>query len=751
MGSHSLTFGGDSRGRLPDKFDFFGPYRHGRDDWYRDLVDHSRDLLCVHDLEGRLLACNPAPARVLGYSIDELLKIPMRELVVPEYREQFDAYLEQIARTGEASGVVPVLTRAKEMRLWEYRNSLRTEGVAAPVVRGIAHDVTEQRRAEQRLRESTKKLLEEAVGREQALQESQLFRTLVDQSNDAIELVDLDALTFLDVNETACRVLGYSRKELLAIGVAGVDSQLNDELHKAAKKELYRTGRAIMESVRRRKDGSEFPVELTLRLVQLDRDYVVAVARDVTERKCADLALKASESHFRMLVEQASDGIFVSDAEGRYLDVNRAGAEMLGYSKEEIVQMSIADVVAAEEIPRISAEVQLMQGETVTRAEWKFRRKDGSVFPGEVTGRRLPDGRLQGILRDMSEYKRTEQALRAAMEELRQAKEKLAEERLYLEEEIDIKMGFGEIVGQSQALKQVLAAVTTVAASDATVLVEGETGTGKELIARAIHRMSPRRGNSFIKMNCAAIPSGLLESELFGHEKGAFTGAIDRKIGRLELADRGTLFLDEIGEIPLGMQPKLLRVLQDQEFERLGGNRTLRVNFRLVVATNRDLWESVKRGEFRSDLYYRLKVFPVCVPPLRERREDIPALVDHFVRIYAVRMKKSITSIPKRTMELLQQWDWPGNIRELENFVERSVILTEGSVLRAPLQGLLLPAITTASLTLEDAQKEHIVRVLRESGGQLGGPTGAAARLGLKRTTLQSKLKQLGIAYKRER
>jgi formate hydrogenlyase transcriptional activator len=367
-----------------------------------------------------------------------------------------------------------------------------------------------------------------------------------------------------------------------------------------------------------------------------------------------------------------------------------------------------------------------------------------------VTARQLPDGRLQGILRDISERKRAETALRATMVELRLAKEKLSEEKLYLEEAIDTELGFGEIVGQSKALKQVLAQVTTVAGSDATVLVEGETGTGKELIARAIHHMSGRRGNSFIKMNCSAIPSGLLESELFGHERGAFTGAIERKLGRLELADRGTLFLDEIGEIPLALQPKLLRVLQDQEFERLGSTRTIKVDFRLVVATNRDLWDCVKRREFRSDLYYRLKVFPVCMPPLRDRRDDIPLLVEHFVRVYGARMKKTITSIPKKSMDLLAQWDWPGNIRELENFIERSVILTEGSVLRAPLRELQLPITLDPGMTLEASQREHILRVLRESGGQIGGPTGAAARLGLKRTTLQSKLKHLGIAYKRQ-
>ncbi len=751
MGSYTRNVGDDSRGNVPDKFDIFRNYLREQDDWYRDLVDHSRDLLCVHDLEGRLLACNPAPARVLGYSVDELLKIPMRELVVPAYRERFDAYLQQIASTGEASGVLPVLSRSGEQRLWEYHNSLRTEGVSVPVVRGIAHDVTEQKRTEWRLRETTEKLLEEAVGREKAWEESQLFRTLVDQSKDAIELLDMETLCFLDVNEAACSALGYCREELLRMRVFDIVPNLTEASGVRHNEMLLETGSVTIESVHRRKDGSTFPVEVTLKRVHLDRDYVVAIARDITERKQGELALKASESHFRMLVEQASDGIFLADASGRYRDVNRAGAEMLGYSKEELVRLAISDVVVPEEIPRIWVEAARLNDGSILRSEWRFLRKDGSVFPGELVGRQLPDGRLQGIVRDITERKRNEEALRAAMEELRQAKEKLAEERLYLEEEIDTEMGFGEIVGQSKALKHVLTQVTTVAASDATVLIEGETGTGKELVARAIHRMSARRGGSFIKMNCAAIPSGLLESELFGHEKGAFTGAVDRKLGRLELADRGTLFLDEIGEIPLSMQPKLLRVLQDQEFERLGGTRTLHVDFRLVVATNRDLWDRVKQGEFRSDLYYRLKVFPVCVPPLRERREDIPALVDHFVRIYATRMKKSITSIPKRTMEVLERWDWPGNIRELENFIERSVILTEGSVLRAPLQELSQPSILATSLTLEEAQKEHILRVLRESGGQLGGPTGAAARLGLKRTTLQSKLKQLGIGYHRER
>jgi formate hydrogenlyase transcriptional activator len=368
--------------------------------------------------------------------------------------------------------------------------------------------------------------------------------------------------------------------------------------------------------------------------------------------------------------------------------------------------------------------------------------------------------RTWGIQREITETVKLEESRRKAEEALRQnvvelqgvteelrlAKEKLAEEKLYLEEAIDTELGFGEIIGRSSALKQVMAKVARVAPSDATVLLLGETGTGKELVARALHRMSQRDGKSFIKLNCAAIPSGLLESELFGHEKGAFTGAVARKLGRLELADRGTLFLDEIGEIPLSLQPKLLRVLQDMEFERLGSTQTLKVNFRLLAATNRDLLQSIKAREFRSDLYYRLNVFPIYLPPLRERREDIRALVEHFVRKFAVRMRRSITSIPAKTMEDLVRWDWPGNIRELENFIERSVILTPGSVLQSPLSELQtdLDPGDDSNVSL-DEERERILRALRECHGQLGGADGAAARLGLKRTTLQSKLDHLGI------
>jgi formate hydrogenlyase transcriptional activator len=285
-----------------------------------------------------------------------------------------------------------------------------------------------------------------------------------------------------------------------------------------------------------------------------------------------------------------------------------------------------------------------------------------------------------------------------------------------------------------------------VAPSDATVLVLGETGTGKELVARAVHRLSSRKDANFIKLNCAAIPTGLLESELFGHEKGAFTGAVSQKIGRLELADGGTLFLDEVGEIPLELQPKLLRVLQDQEFERLGGTRTIKVNIRLVAATNRDLAKSVSAHEFRSDLFYRLHVFPLRLPPLRERSRDVPLLVRYFVQKFSKRLNKQIETIPVEAMRALQSCMWPGNIRELENFIERSVILTQGTTLTVPLAEMQTEHhVPHHDSTLEGLERQHILRVLRETGGVIAGMHGAAARLGMKRTTLQSRMQKLGI------
>ena len=335
-----------------------------------------------------------------------------------------------------------------------------------------------------------------------------------------------------------------------------------------------------------------------------------------------------------------------------------------------------------------------------------------------------------------------------AYREIAELKNKLADEKLYLEEEIRTEYTFEEIVGESPALKRVLSQVETVAGTDSTVLILGETGTGKEVIARAIHDLSPRRERTFVKVNCAAIPTGLLESELFGHEKGAFTGAIAQKVGRFELAHRGTLFLDEVGDIPLELQPKLLRVLQEKEFERLGSTRTLHVDVRVVAATNRDLPQMVEGRLFRSDLYYRLNVFPIVVPPLRERAGDIPLLVRYFAQKHARRMDRRIETIPAEEMEALTRYHWPGNVRELENLIERAVILSRGPALHVPLPEDRLSGDGSSASpgTLEAAEREHILRSLRDTNWVIAGPHGAAARLGMKRTTLQSRMAKLGIS-----
>ena len=351
--------------------------------------------------------------------------------------------------------------------------------------------------------------------------------------------------------------------------------------------------------------------------------------------------------------------------------------------------------------------------------------------------------------------------------EVAEARIKLQEEARYLRQELRSESGFGEslreILGESAAIRRALNQIQTVAPTDSTVLIQGETGTGKELVARAIHNLSNRRDHPFIKINCAAIPLGLLESELFGHERGAFTGAIAQKTGRFELANKGTLFLDEIGDIPLELQSKLLRVLQEQEFERLGSNRTIRVNVRVVAATNRDLARMVEEREFRADLYYRLNVFPIVLAPLRERREDIPLLVHHFAAKFAHRMNKRIDTIPVEAVRILSEYSWPGNIRELQNFIERAVILTAGHTLNAPLgelraaqlssdltaQNTKLPAFTGDPRTLEDAERDHILRALDATGWKLSGANGTAARLGVPRTTLLYRLKRLGIERKK--
>src|SRR6202046_3822529 len=475
------------------------------------------------------------------------------------------------------------------------------------------------------------------------------------------------------------------------------------------------------------------------------RDLLRAIAaniRDVIRADAVTVALPdAASEKFRVFAMDFPHGKGVAKEE---LLVTRSAAvkKALDTLKPVVVDMrerneftsEASDVVAAEGI-KAFCNIPLANHGRALGILSILRTTETPFSPGDVDFLSRASGQIAIAI---------ENAL--AFQEISQLKDKLAQEKLYLEEEIRSEMNFENIIGNSPALKHVLELVETVATSDSTVLLLGETGTGKELIARAIHDRSRRKERTLVKLNCAAIPTGLLESELFGHEKGAFTGAIAQKVGRFELANKGTLFLDEVGDIPLELQPKLLRALQEHEFERLGGVRTIKVDVRLVAATNRDLAQMIAAREFRSDLFYRLSVFPLSLPPLRERTVDIPRLVRYFTQKYARRMNKRVESIPTEAMEALAAYAWPGNVRELENLIERAVILTRGSTLEIPLAELRAATDTAAPVTLEDAERDHIRRVLEQANGVVGGPNGAAARLGMKRTTLQSKMKKLKIS-----
>lgn len=459
-------------------------------------------------------------------------------------------------------------------------------------------------------------------------------------------------------------------------------------------------------------------------------------------------ALLSKEGQYRKIFNSAMDGLLIFDRKGRIVEANPQACRMYGYSHDEIITLTREDIMH----PECHYLFEVFRKETKAKgmfsAESKDLKKDGTHFYIEIRGTEFNYNdrkHVLAIVRDVTERKRTEASLREALSAIEQLKERLESENVYLREEIELRYQHKEIIGQSEAIRRTLSQVERVAETASTVLLIGETGTGKELLARAIHRLSHRRGNSMVKVNCAAIPETLMESELFGHEKGAFTDAFARQIGRFEIAQGSTLFLDEISELPLALQAKLLRVLQDGEFERLGNPRTIRVDVRIVAATNKDLARAVAEGRFREDLFYRLNVFPILVPPLRERREDIPLFVWGFVREFEKSMGKHITTIHKKTMEALQLYGWPGNVRELRNVIERAMILSQHETLLAELPEIKSGKGFPVATSLADIERQHISDILAKTGGRIRGKQGAAEILGLKPSTLDSKMKKLGI------
>jgi len=642
-------------------------------------------------------------------------------------------------------------------------------------VTGVAFDATDLTLAEAALRGSEEK-----------------FYKAFNSSPDCIGIQDLDSLLFLEVNQRFEAMSGYTRGELigsnlLELGVADIS------LRKEVMRQLEATGSLRnAEFDFRHKNGSIRTALISAELMTLNgRRCALYVARDVTDQKRLEAHLRrASEINKLFVSELDPQALYaaITQSLSGVVDVDYAGLVLndRGSNEIQLQAQTFYDgrgiLVSRQAVGAGTALAQaaLGRGDVTVFGVDDLTSLGEPVAPILAEGLRsvccVPLGGRRGSLGVLVVGSRRESAFSGSdvevlrqlstfvgiaienaqtHEEVTRLKNQLAEEKLYLEEEIRVDHNFRDIVGSSPALKRVLQEIETVARTDSTVLLLGETGTGKELLARAVHELSVRKDHTFVRVNAAALPATLLESELFGYERGAFTGAVASRIGRFELAHRGTLFLDEVGDIPVELQPKLLRAIQEREFERLGGTHSQRVDVRLIAATNRDLEAMVKEGTFRSDLFYRLNVFPIRVPALRERPEDIPLLVRHFVRMFSLKMKRQIDTIPASTMTALQQWHWPGNVRELANLIERAVIVSTGRVLQVQLPDPIPlaevpvpgrpPAAPPVRPTLADAERETILRALREANGIIAGEAGAAARLGMKRTTLQSKMRKLGI------
>ena len=476
-------------------------------------------------------------------------------------------------------------------------------------------------------------------------------------------------------------------------------------------------------------------------------NHVSVVVQEITKRRSAEKALEERQAQYSAIFASAKDAFLIFDMDGNIVEANPEACAMYGYPYEELVTLSGKDIVHPDYGSIFDRFRKDVQKTGRFEAESQDVKKDGTPFVVEVKGAQFEfrgKKHVLAILRDITERKRSEQDLKKSFAEIKELKERLQQENIYLREEIQLRHKHEEIIGESDPLKSVLNQVEQVAKTESTVLLLGETGTGKELFAREIHALSSRRNCPVVKVNCAALPAMLVESELFGREKGAYTGAISKQAGRFEVANGTTIFLDEISELPLELQAKLLRVLQEGQFERVGSTRTISVDVRVIAATNQDLAKAVKEGRFREDLYYRLNVFPIVIPPLRDRQGDIPLLVWSCVKEFEKTMGKKIESISRKSMDALQRYTWPGNVRELKNVVERAMILCKDSTLRISLPQQN-PSAMDHSLTLIDVEKRHILAALERTSWRVSGESGAAKLLGLKPTTLEYRMKKLGI------
>ena len=758
---------------------------HESEERFRAILDNSPNLIFLKDIEGRYLLANKEFQAAFHVSQEQLKGKTDGELFLADQGATFRANDLRVLRTG-------VSMEFEETALQDdgphtsivHKFPLRTPDGDIYAIGGIVTDITGRKRAEEGLRESEER-----------------FRLLVEGVQDyAIFMLNPEGLV-VTWNAGATRIKGYRAEEVLGQHLSRFYEP--DDIDRGRPEQDLRvattTGRFEDEGWRLRKDGSRFWANVIITAIRNSEGKILGfskVTRDLTERRHFEQELAHERDRLRLLLDLTNSVVSSLDLRGVFRAVSaslrrftQCDFVMLLFPDMERNQLRLFALDLAESRGFVQEEMlipvdgsqaglafrtgkpQTYDGADLTSPDHEIHRAAaGEGFKSACALPLINRNRVLGVLTlSRREEKAFTQAdleflgqaatqMAIAVEnaldyhQVTQARERLAEERLYLQEEIRTEHSTEEIIVGSVAMQALMNQIATVAPTDSTALILGETGTGKELLARAIHTLSSRRDKSFIKVNCAAIPLGLLESELFGHEKGAFTGAIARKVGRLELAHQGTLFLDEIGDIPLELQPKLLRLLQEREFERLGSTRTIRVDLRVVAATSRDLTQMVADKQFRGDLYYRLNVFPISVPPLRERADDIPPLVRHFVGYYAHRMNKRIHAIPPEAMESLIHYPWPGNVRELQNYIERAVILSPGAALQAPLGELQrsaerVPArANPLANSLAETEREHILRALHQAHWIIGGPRGAAVRLGVRRTTLYSKMERLGIS-----
>lgn len=627
---------------------------------------------------------------------------------------------------------------------WLYAKARLGFDESGEVIRmlGVNIDITDRKLKDAALQESEKKL-----------------SGIVTSAMDAMVSID-ESQSITLFNPAAERMFGYTAAEVMGQPVDKLIPERFRGVHKdyvrafgASRITKRRVGR--LEPIDgRRSDGTEFPIEASISQVELNgtQTYTV-IMRDVTERVQAEEALRASEEQFRNLADTAPVLIWMSGPNKLCTYVNKGWLDFTGRTMEEEKGDGWAESVHPDDRARcLETFNYAFEHLEKFKIEYRLRRADGEYrwVLDCGTPRLSHDGKFIGFIGsciDITDRKQAEESFHKAHAELNELKNQLQAENIILQEEIKLAHRANEMIGDSKALQYVLFKIEQVAHTDSSVLILGETGTGKELVARAIHEQSRRKERPLIKVNCAALSPTLIESELFGHEKGSFTGAASRKIGRFELANGGTLFLDEIGDLPLELQSKLLRVLQEGEFERLGSSRTIKVNVRIIAATNRNMKAAIEKGTFREDLWYRLNVFPITVPPLRQRKEDIPLLVDHLVKMFSSSFGKPITSISAATMKRLCEYSWPGNIRELGNVLERAVINAQGPVLHLveQLEKPIAADPFVATKTLEEIEKEYITRVLAESSWRIEGPNGAARILGLNPSTLRTRMAKLGV------